>query len=185
MSKSASRTCWSRLHNDRDLLWLYTLLYKWQVEVWNTNGRVIDQIVVDRSPKECSYRMRCVAMQLQRIQYVKNLYSSLGVSDSWCRPTLVTVDVQLRNFVSPEFGTKFHGELPLFLKIPKFLYITAEGSFCTKIQIYLFSHFDRKCSMSCSAKIHSRFVCRKGTRSLGHKCCGCYCTAIIVFWHIY
>ena len=34
--------------------------------------------------------------------------------------TLVTVDVQLRNFLSAEFETKFQTEVPLFLKIPEF-----------------------------------------------------------------
>jgi len=39
---------------------------------------------------------------------------------NWRPTTVVTVDVQLQNFLSPVFGTKFQREVALYLEIPQF-----------------------------------------------------------------
>jgi len=40
------------------------------------------------------------------------------------RQQLATINLRWRNFLSPEFGTKSQGEVPLFLEFPEFLYST-------------------------------------------------------------
>ena len=37
-----------------------------------------------------------------------------------------TIDIPKQNILSPEFGTKFHREVPLFLEIPEFSFNTVQ-----------------------------------------------------------
>jgi len=86
-------------------------------------------------------------MELEGYSWPTCIKQSRRIDHCRCRqqsPPLMSfvdiIDLSWRNFQSPEFGTKFQREVPLFLEVTKFPYNQCgigEGSLCDKNQLDL------------------------------------------------
>ena len=66
------------------------------------------------------YKLANIFAKLVNFSSTEDGHQLITTSVHLCQTKLTTLDVLWRNFLSPEFWTKFRREVALFLEIPKF-----------------------------------------------------------------